>query len=356
MVSQTFKIFIAYSRKDEVFCQDLNNHLSSLRNIGLVKDWHDREIIPGTNWENEIDIYLNTADIILLLVSADFIASKYCYGIEMKQAIQRYEEGKAQVVPVILRPTDWEKTPLNKFQALPSNAKPVTLWHDRDEAFLSIVQGISKIIETFEDDLSSKRNVNYSRLQNLLRAKEWRSADVETTALIAELASKESLIRGLNDKNERMALNGNNDRLYFTSFDDIEYLSCEELDIIERLWFKYSKGQFCFSYQMKVLEQCCEDFEVFSTAVGRHWSVNGYPLYFTQCDTLNDEKLAKEFFAVFYKDKSEIKIPLAPPPGYFPWDFYNWNSAGCEENWVKSFLLKLKTCNITNLPLPSNFI
>src|SRR5205807_9146396 len=89
-----------------------------------------------------------TAHIILLLVSPDFIASEYCYSIEMKRAIERHEKGEARVIPVILRPVDnWKSTPFGKLSPLPSNGTPVTLWQDHDEVLLTIAQGIRKVVE-----------------------------------------------------------------------------------------------------------------------------------------------------------------------------------------------------------------
>ncbi len=85
--------------------------------------------------------------IILLLVSQDFLASDYCYEKEMKRALERHEAGEARVIPIILRPTHLEVTPFSKLQALPTEAKPITLWPDRDEAFVDVVRGIQKVID-----------------------------------------------------------------------------------------------------------------------------------------------------------------------------------------------------------------
>ncbi|MDX2215547.1 MAG: toll/interleukin-1 receptor domain-containing protein [Oculatellaceae cyanobacterium bins.114] len=140
-------VFFAYSRKDEELRNELEKHLSHLVRSGWIIGWHDRKIGAGEEWESKIDDYLNRADIILLLISADFIASDYCYGIEMEQALIRHSAGDAHVIPVILRPVDWEGTPFSHLQALPKDAKPVTSWVNRDEAFVSIAQGIRATVQ-----------------------------------------------------------------------------------------------------------------------------------------------------------------------------------------------------------------
>jgi len=97
------ELFYSYSHKDEALKDQLVSHLSNLRRQGIIREWHDRKIGLGTEWAKEIDEHLNSADVILLLVSADFIASEYCHEIEMKRAMERHESGEARVIPVILR-------------------------------------------------------------------------------------------------------------------------------------------------------------------------------------------------------------------------------------------------------------
>ena len=135
-------LFYSYSHKDEALRDELETHLSLLRRQGVVRGWHDRRIAAGTEWAGQIDQHLDTADIILLLVSADFLASDYCYDKEMTRALERHEAGTARVIPVILRPCDWHSAPFGKLQALPKDGKPVTTWKNRDEAFTDIARGI----------------------------------------------------------------------------------------------------------------------------------------------------------------------------------------------------------------------
>ena len=150
MATQTTKaieVFYSYSHKDEELRDQLENHLTMLKRKGTIEGWHDRRISAGREWEGQIDQHLNSAKIILLLVSSDFLASHYCYDVEVERAMQRHESGQARVIPIILRPCDWQSAPFGKLNSLPTDVKPVTRWDDRDEAFLNIAEGIRKAIE-----------------------------------------------------------------------------------------------------------------------------------------------------------------------------------------------------------------
>src|SRR6266516_7737793 len=140
------KLFYCYAREDKALRDELDIHLSSLKRQNLVTSWYDGEIGPGTEWEKEIDTHLRNADIILLLVTPHFLASDYCYDTEMKHALERHQTGKVRVIPIILRHTFWQDAPFHSLQILPTDAKPVTQWSDRDEAFWDITKGIHKAI------------------------------------------------------------------------------------------------------------------------------------------------------------------------------------------------------------------
>ncbi len=146
---ENINIFIAYAREDKAYLEELRVQLSILERIKLVdKIWYDGLIQPGTNWENEIYQALESSDIILLLVSADFIASDFCYDKEMKRAIELNEAGKVRTIPIILRPCLWKRTPLSVLEALPEGAFPIasTHWEDKDEPYKLVVEAIEKII------------------------------------------------------------------------------------------------------------------------------------------------------------------------------------------------------------------
>jgi hypothetical protein len=140
-------VFVSYSHVDKDLQGELMKHLRGLERDRLVRVWHDRMITAGSEWKGAIDQSLEEAHIILLLVSADFVYSDYCYDIEMKRALERHERREAVVIPVILRPVVWNNCPFSKLQALPADAKPVTEWGNRDRAFVSIVEGVRSAIE-----------------------------------------------------------------------------------------------------------------------------------------------------------------------------------------------------------------
>jgi hypothetical protein len=113
---------------------------------GMIDSWHDRQIGAGDDWKERIDDNLQHADIILVLVSSDFIASDYCYEKEMIRALERHEKKEAVLIPVILRDVNWVGAPFAKIQALPKDAKAVTLWADRDSAWRDVAVGIEKVV------------------------------------------------------------------------------------------------------------------------------------------------------------------------------------------------------------------
>ncbi len=141
------EVFFSYSHRDETLCNELNAHLSALKRQSVIKNWTDRQITAGNDWRDEIEKHLDSADLILLLVSADFLNSDFCYLIETSRALLRHESGDARVIPVIVRPVDWQGLPISKLQALPKDSKPVTSWENHDEAWTNVAQGIRKAIE-----------------------------------------------------------------------------------------------------------------------------------------------------------------------------------------------------------------
>jgi hypothetical protein len=141
--AQPFNLFYSYSHKDEGFRDQLNTHLAVLQRDGVIKPWHDRKISAGQEWAGQIDAHLNDADIILLLISPDFMASEYCHDVEMKRAMERHEKQEARVIPVILRHVDnWHNAPFAKLQAVPKDGKPIKAWLDQDEAFVDVTRQI----------------------------------------------------------------------------------------------------------------------------------------------------------------------------------------------------------------------
>jgi tetratricopeptide (TPR) repeat protein len=147
------KIFFCYAHEDELLLNKLKSHLIPLQRTGLIDIWHDRDISAGTDWGQRIKEQLNSAQIILLLVSPDFMVSDYCYGTEMQRALERQELGEARVIPIILRHVYWQGV-LGKLQALPTDARPIKSWPDLDEALYNVTEGIRKVIEEITSKLS----------------------------------------------------------------------------------------------------------------------------------------------------------------------------------------------------------
>lgn len=152
------RVFYSYSHKDEKLRDLLETHLALLKRRKVISGWHDRRIGAGDEWAGQIDEHMKSADIILLLVSANFIASKYCYDIELKLAMKRHRAREARVIPIILRPCDLTGVPFGKLQTLPKDRRPATKWPNRDEAFTDIANGIRLAAE----DLKAKRRATAS--------------------------------------------------------------------------------------------------------------------------------------------------------------------------------------------------
>lgn len=135
-------VFFSYSHKDEGLRDQLETQLAMLKRQGVIETWHDRRIGAGQDIHQAIDAHINTDDIILLLVSPDFIASDYCYDVEMQRAMERHESGEAIVIPVILRSCEWHHAPFGKLKAVPLDGKPITQWTDIDDALLQVAKAI----------------------------------------------------------------------------------------------------------------------------------------------------------------------------------------------------------------------
>lgn len=142
----SIKVFISYAHADQELHKKLEDHLSSLKYSGKIIIWQDQEIPLGANWKDQINTHLDEAHLILLLVSASFIASDYCWNKEVQASLERHKAGTARVVPIILKPVHWQNTPLGQLQVLPREAKPVTQWDDQDAALEDVVRGIQDIL------------------------------------------------------------------------------------------------------------------------------------------------------------------------------------------------------------------
>lgn len=139
-------LFCSYSHKDEPIRDQFEACLALLKRQKLVDIWYDRMIQAGSNWAGEIDDRINTADVIALFVSADFIASDYCFEKELGRALERAQKHEAELVPIIVRACDWEDAPFACFQAVPKGARPVMSWENRDEAWTDVAKQLKVTI------------------------------------------------------------------------------------------------------------------------------------------------------------------------------------------------------------------
>jgi hypothetical protein len=165
-------VFFSYAQADQSACDQLVTHLSQLKRDGLIEEWSYQQILAGSDRTQEILQMLHSAQIVLLLISADFLASDACYHIEMQQALERHRRGEARVIPIIVRPCDWEHSPFAHLQCLPRNTKPITTWNNRDEAFVAIVQELRKVIVEkpfLRPPLSGLQSQNRARLLKRVR-------------------------------------------------------------------------------------------------------------------------------------------------------------------------------------------
>ncbi|MEO0645896.1 MAG: toll/interleukin-1 receptor domain-containing protein [Cyanobacteria bacterium J06650_10] len=165
-------VFLSYSHKDEYLRDELAKHLKALNYNNIIASWDDHKIRPGEERDKIILENLNSAQIILLLVSSDYIASNHCCNIEIPIIMDRHNSGTATVIPIILRPCDWQTMPFGSLQALPENAVPVIdhTWQKPDNAFTSITKGIRKAIDStgYQKNNSCSQPLsysNYSRIQ-----------------------------------------------------------------------------------------------------------------------------------------------------------------------------------------------
>lgn len=140
-------IFLSYAHEDEAMKIQLDRNLIMLKRSDKINVWQDRQIMAGQEWDDSIAKELESADIILLLISVDFNNSQYIWDKELKIAMERHEKNEARVIPVILRTCDWGDMPYAKLQALPTGAKPISSFADKDEAYTDAAKGIRMVVD-----------------------------------------------------------------------------------------------------------------------------------------------------------------------------------------------------------------
>ncbi|MBV8808724.1 MAG: toll/interleukin-1 receptor domain-containing protein, partial [Acidobacteriaceae bacterium] len=221
------ELFYSYAHSDEPLCKELQKHLTALKRAGLISDWYDRKIEPGSEWAAQIHEALERAGIILLLVSADFLASQYISDVELPFALARHNSGRATVIPVLLRPVEWRDTPFAKLQILPSEARPVTLWPNQDEAFSDVAGRLRELLYSHrlqqvtppKPALSAVAPVSQERILD---------AAVASSVVIDEPTDLVTLVRTTNSGGLKAILQM--DRSYSPATDDVRQSQTFDLD------------------------------------------------------------------------------------------------------------------------------
>ncbi|MCK6592916.1 MAG: toll/interleukin-1 receptor domain-containing protein, partial [Polyangiaceae bacterium] len=155
-------VFFLYSQKDEALRDELATHLAGLRRQGIIHDWHDRRIGAGDDRRAVIDAQLDAARVILLLVSADFLASDDCEA-DLRRALLRQRSGEARLIPILLRACSFEEASFAALEALPRGGRAVTSWPNRDEAWREVAEGIRDVVEEIEGPWWARRRPASSR-------------------------------------------------------------------------------------------------------------------------------------------------------------------------------------------------
>ncbi len=155
--SKALRVSISYTHSDEKLREELGAHLAPLRRAKLIQEWHDRKIGAGQEWKNAIDENLERAHIVLLLISARFLNSAYCMDVEMTRAMERHDEGKARVIPIILRPCNWKSSPFAKLQGVPTDGRPIINWRSHDEAWTVVAREIEAAVQQFRSSTPAMR-------------------------------------------------------------------------------------------------------------------------------------------------------------------------------------------------------
>jgi len=222
-VKTSVEVFCSYSHRDEELRKQFEAHVALMQRKSLIQVWHDRQILAGDDWGGGIDSHLNSADLITLFVSSDFLNSNYCYEKEMARAMERHFEENILVVPIIVRECDWQDAPFGKLQAVPTDGKAVTSWTNRDEAWTEVakhlklcvaelltqltkqLQRLKEIEASGEDTLCFifDRDDPAAQADHEARAREWqRNQRAERSTLLERSSEK---IRAIRDEVEQGA-------------------------------------------------------------------------------------------------------------------------------------------------------
>ncbi|TXT20660.1 MAG: hypothetical protein FD134_2863 [Gallionellaceae bacterium] len=188
------RVFVSYSHQDELYLAELEKHLTTLKREKLISTWHDRKIVPGQEWEKAIDGALQDSDVYVFLISPDFVASEYCIEKEVSVALEKHNSGQAIAIPIVVRSVDWLSTPLGRIQALPKDANPISVWDDKDQAWLEVVKGIRLAISDLERNREAEPKVLLTHISQAL------TSEIERLEIRYQLSKHvEGIPTGLHD-------------------------------------------------------------------------------------------------------------------------------------------------------------
>ena len=203
-LSSPVKIFYSYSHRDNFFRERLGTAMALLRRRGLVEDWHDRKISPGANWQSEIEKRMNDADIIVLLVSPDFIESDYCFGAELTRALERVAEETAIVIPILVRETDVAGAPFEHMQFLPKGGQAIGSWENIDAAYKEVSIELRTAVDRLKHRRAAEMQASPSTLVD--RVRENRRFDAAVASQITLNQSHEVAVQVRLEASEGLAV------------------------------------------------------------------------------------------------------------------------------------------------------
>jgi hypothetical protein len=138
--------FISYSHVDADALERLHKHLAMLRRESVIIAWTDHQILPGDRLDDAIMSNLEGSNLFLALVSPDYLASNYCYEREFQNALGLAKAGRLRIVPIIVEPCEWQRSPFGELMALPKDGKPISEWTNPNNALLDVVAGLRRLL------------------------------------------------------------------------------------------------------------------------------------------------------------------------------------------------------------------
>lgn len=322
------KIFFSYSHKDEDIRDEIETHLSLLRRQGIIDTWHDRKIIPGTEFDKEIHKEISNADVILLLISPYFMASDYCYDKEVSIAMLRHEASEAYVIPVIAKPCDWHYASFGKLTALPTDGKPITSYNDIHEPLTEITKKLRLIAESQKQNniiptkvfTNSKLKIERIRKQEKIDAKiiaclafepsgNYIAYSQDYTIFLMPLNDFPTKIGSHNDSSKKLSLTNNkeNEESHLHIITDIkfspngEYIASSDASGTVKVWSTHSN---CLI--MEINDHSDAITSICFSKDGNYFASAGYDETVKIYKIDKQDNISLSFYKAFYK-KSQIK-------------------------------------------------